>query len=70
MFSDFKATCRTALRLNHEVLYFLIIDFNKGEADLKRLGRTLKFFNTCKDLIASNRNNTLIASISDLIYLE
>jgi len=67
MFSDFKATCRTALRLNHEVLYFLIIDFNNGEADLKRLSRTLKFFNTCKDLIAGDRDYTLIVSISDLV---
>lgn len=42
MFSDFQASRRAELIEYHQILDFLVVDFNDGKTDFERLSRALK----------------------------
>ena len=69
MFSDFKACRRAELIEDHQVLDFLVVDFNDGKTDFKRLSGALKIRDTSKDFIAGDRDYTLVSSIADLFQV-
>lgn len=66
MLSDFQPSGGAELIEDHQILDFLIVDFNDGKADLKRLSRTLKIRNASEDFIAGNRHYTLVGPVADL----
>ena len=67
MFSDFQASRRAELIEYHQILDFLVVDFNDGKTDFERLSRALKIWNASEDFIAGNRYYALISPIADLI---